>query len=79
MCVNIDYSLVLLPQGMAGLLQTIEECWDQDAEARLTAECVAERVAQFSTLSNSGTEHSPVVTTVIRNTNITPSSRESEI
>ena len=64
---------------MVGLVQTIEECWDQDAEARLTAQCVAERVAQFHSLSNCGSEHSPVVTTVVNNTNITPSSKESTI
>ena len=70
---------VFITQGMAGLVQTIEECWDQDAEARLTAQCVAERVAQFHSLSNCGSEHSPVVTTVVNNTNITPSSKESTI
>ena len=70
---------VFITQGMAGLVQTIEECWDQDAEARLTAQCVAERVAQFHSLSNCGSEHSPIVTTVVNNTNITPSSKESTI
>lgn len=68
-----------ITQGMAGLLQTIEECWDQDAEARLTAPCVAERVVQFHMLSNFGSEHSPAVTTVVNNTNITPFSKESSI
>ena len=70
---------VFVTQGMAGLVQTIEECWDQDAEARLTAQCVAERVAQFQSLSNCGSEHSPIVTTVVNKTNITPSSKESTI
>ena len=72
-------ALYFITQGMAGLVQTIEECWDQDAEARLTAQCVAERVDQFYSLSNCGSEHSPVVTTVVNKTNITPSSKESTI
>jgi len=28
--------------------QTIEESWDQDSEARLSAQCIAERVRSFS-------------------------------
>ena len=64
---------------MATLLQTIEECWDQDAEARLTAQCVAERVSQLNAISSFGSEHSPIVTTVVNNTSITPSSKESTI
>lgn len=31
-------------QGLAVLCDTIEECWDHDAEARLSASCVLERV-----------------------------------
>lgn len=34
--------------GMASLVSTVEECWDQDAEARLSAGCVQERVATLS-------------------------------
>merc|ERR1711962_1487353 len=33
------------------LCDTIEECWDQDAEARLSASCVLERVKQLMTIS----------------------------
>lgn len=32
-------------QGVAGMCGTIMECWDHDPEARLTAHCVAERIA----------------------------------
>lgn len=32
-------------QGLASLSDTIEECWDHDAEARLSACCVEERMA----------------------------------
>lgn len=35
----------LLGQGVAGMCATIMECWDHDPEARLTAHCVAERIA----------------------------------
>ena len=28
-------------------VETIEECWDHDAEARLSAGCVEERIAQL--------------------------------
>ena len=30
--------------------ETVEDCWDQDAEARLTALCVEERVQELPTL-----------------------------
>lgn len=32
------------------MCDTLEECWDHDAEARLTASCVIERIAQLSRL-----------------------------
>ncbi|XP_065333154.1 activin receptor type-2A-like isoform X2 [Cloeon dipterum] len=32
--------------GLVALSETMEECWDHDAEARLSASCVMERVAQ---------------------------------
>lgn len=31
---------------------TIEECWDHDADARLTADCVAERLKQLRATVN---------------------------
>ncbi|XP_050702207.1 activin receptor type-2A-like isoform X2 [Eriocheir sinensis] len=34
--------------AMMGLIDTMEECWDHDAEARLSASCVVERLASFS-------------------------------
>lgn len=37
-------------QAVRALKETIEECWDQDAEARLTAYCVEERIAEMKTL-----------------------------
>ncbi|KAF4518000.1 hypothetical protein B566_EDAN012756 [Ephemera danica] len=37
-----------LHPGLTALCETMEECWDHDAEARLSASCVMERVAQQS-------------------------------
>lgn len=31
--------------GLVALCDTMEECWDHDAEARLSASCIMERVA----------------------------------
>lgn len=30
------------------MCDTMEECWDHDAEARLTASCVIERISQHT-------------------------------
>lgn len=34
------------------MINTIEECWDQDAEARVSANCVHERLIALSRLTN---------------------------
>ncbi|XP_030637277.1 TGF-beta receptor type-2 isoform X2 [Chanos chanos] len=34
-------------QGVAAVCATINECWDHDPEARLTAQCVAERFSEM--------------------------------
>ncbi|RUS84684.1 hypothetical protein EGW08_007554 [Elysia chlorotica] len=39
--------------GLYGLIPTVEECWDQDAEARLSAGCVQERIRQLARTVNS--------------------------
>ncbi|GFS14616.1 serine/threonine-protein kinase receptor [Elysia marginata] len=39
--------------GLCGLIPTVEECWDQDAEARLSAGCVQERIRQLARTVNS--------------------------
>jgi len=36
--------------ALRSLKETLEDCWDHDAEARLTSFCVEERVADMSTL-----------------------------
>lgn len=38
-----NFALWLPPQGIQMVCASIEECWDHDPEARLTAQCVAER------------------------------------
>ena len=67
---HADFTMYYWKQGMAYLLQTIEECWDQDAEARLTAQCVAERVRQLQASFSLGSDQLPAVTTVVNDTNI---------
>ena len=37
-------------QAIRALKETIEECWDHDAEARLTALCVEERIIEMNVL-----------------------------
>lgn len=40
---------------MAQLCETVEECWDHDAEARLSAGCVEERVVQIARATGNNT------------------------
>ncbi|KAL5010258.1 hypothetical protein ScPMuIL_012563 [Solemya velum] len=50
--------------GLMTLCSSIEECWDHDAEARISANCVQERISQLSrTINTSGTniQQPPVV------------------
>lgn len=39
-------------QGLSGICDTMEECWDHDAEARLSASCVMERVMMLRRYQN---------------------------
>ena len=50
----LNCSVVSL-QGIEGLASTTEECWDHDSEARLSADCVLERIAQLSRTLNTHT------------------------
>ncbi|CAH1774752.1 unnamed protein product [Owenia fusiformis] len=48
--------------ALAALCDTIEDCWDHDAEARLTARCVEERLSQLTkTMSTSSCNPPPVI------------------
>ncbi|XP_029979515.1 activin receptor type-2B-like [Sphaeramia orbicularis] len=53
--------------GLAQVCETIEECWDHDAEARLSAGCVEERISQIRRLftpPTSDLHHALLVSTV---------------
>jgi len=41
---------VCLYQAIRALKQTVEECWDDDADARLSAVCTEERTLELSAL-----------------------------
>lgn len=44
---NCDVFKLCLLQAVRSLKETMEDCWDQDAEARLTAQCAEERLAEL--------------------------------
>lgn len=46
---------------MRSLKETIEDCWDQDAEARLTAQCAEERMAELMMIWERNKSVSPTV------------------
>lgn len=55
------------------LCETIEECWDHDAEARLSAGCVAERITQMRRLmSTINTDSIVTVVTMVTNVDFPP-------
>uniref|UniRef100_A0A8C5WAS2 Serine/threonine-protein kinase receptor n=1 Tax=Leptobrachium leishanense TaxID=445787 RepID=A0A8C5WAS2_9ANUR len=64
--------------GLAQLCVTIEECWDHDAEARLSAGCVEERISQVRKLVN-GTTSDCLVSIVTSVTNVDLPPKESSI
>ncbi|NP_001084049.1 activin receptor type-2B precursor [Xenopus laevis] len=64
--------------GLAQLCVTIEECWDHDAEARLSAGCVEERISQIRKSVN-GTTSDCLVSIVTSVTNVDLPPKESSI
>lgn len=48
-------------QAVRSLKETMEDCWDQDAEARLTAQCAEERLAELLILWEREKSTSPAV------------------
>ncbi|KAJ8247107.1 hypothetical protein GJAV_G00258830 [Gymnothorax javanicus] len=59
--------------GMAMLCETIEECWDHEAEARLSAGCVEERVTQMQRQTNViAPEEIVTVVTMVTNVDFPP-------
>ncbi|MEQ2266313.1 Activin receptor type-2A [Xenotaenia resolanae] len=63
-------------QGLALLCETIEELWDHEAEARLSAGCVEERVVQMQR-QNNVTAPEDLVTVVTMVTNVDYPPKES--
>ncbi|KTF91344.1 hypothetical protein cypCar_00025394 [Cyprinus carpio] len=64
--------------GLAMLCETIEECWDHEAEARLSAGCVEERVIQMQR-QNSISAPEEIVTVVTMVTNVDYPPKESSL
>ncbi|XP_064643869.1 bone morphogenetic protein receptor type-2-like isoform X2 [Lineus longissimus] len=52
-------------QAIRALKETIEDCWDQDAEARLTAMCVEERILEMTNLWEA-VKHKGVTPTILQ-------------
>ena len=70
---NSPVSSALWLQGLNQMCETIEECWDHDAEARLSAGCVEERIGQISRTTSSTTSDSPVsIVTALTNEDLPP-------
>ncbi|AWP13720.1 Serine/threonine-protein kinase receptor [Scophthalmus maximus] len=64
--------------GLASLCETVEECWDHEAEARLSAGCVEERVVQLQR-QTSVTVPEEIVTVVTMVTNMDYPPKESSL
>lgn len=61
------------PQGLAMLCETIEDCWDHEAEARLSAGCVEERIGQMQRQAPViGPEEIVTVVTMVTNVDLPP-------
>ncbi|XP_061569675.1 activin receptor type-2B isoform X2 [Cololabis saira] len=79
--------LWLKHSGLAHVCETVEECWDHDAEARLSAGCVEERISQIRRLTTTiapptSDNHALLVSsitsvTMVTNVDLTP--KESSI
>lgn len=64
---------VCCPQGLAMLCETIEDCWDHEAEARLSAGCVEERIGQMQRQAPIiGPEEIVTVVTMVTNVDLPP-------
>ncbi|XP_049609238.1 activin receptor type-2A isoform X1 [Syngnathus scovelli] len=59
--------------GLAMLCETIEDCWDQEAEARLSAGCIEERIGQMQRQAPLiGPEEIVTVVTMVTNVDLPP-------
>lgn len=65
-------------QGLGQICETMEECWDHDAEARLSAGCVEERISQIARTTSSSTSDNPVsIVTSLINEDLPPKESSS--
>lgn len=79
--------LWLKHSGLAQICETVEECWDHDAEARLSAGCVEERISQArrltATINPPTSDHHALlvsaITSVTMVTNVDLPPKESSI
>lgn len=58
---TVRKSMRCLFQAVRSLKETIEDCWDQDAEARLTAQCAEERLAELLVIWDRSKSVSPTL------------------
>ncbi|KAM8934104.1 bone morphogenetic protein receptor type-2 [Pelodytes ibericus] len=69
--------------AVRSLKETIDDCWDQDAEARLTAQCAEERMAELMMIWERNKSVSPTInptsTAVQNERNLTQSRRVPKI
>lgn len=59
-------------QGLSQMCETIEECWDHDAEARLSAGCVEERIGQMQRQAPIIGPEEITVVTMVTNVDLPP-------
>lgn len=72
-CCLDNVCLNFVPQGLAMLCETIEDCWDHEAEARLSAGCVEERIGQMQRQAPViGPEEIVTVVTMVTNVDLPP-------
>ncbi|XP_022088502.1 bone morphogenetic protein receptor type-2-like [Acanthaster planci] len=57
-------------QALRSLKETIEDCWDHDSEARLTALCVEERIIELMVLWNKHRTVSPTINATSEGTTV---------
>ncbi|KAM4608729.1 bone morphogenetic protein receptor type-2-like [Polymixia lowei] len=65
--------------AVRSLKETIEDCWDQDAEARLTAQCAEERLSDLLLTWDRHKTSSPATTAIHNHRNLSNSRRAPKI
>ncbi|KAJ8036516.1 Bone morphogenetic protein receptor type-2 [Holothuria leucospilota] len=65
--------------ALRSLKDTIEECWDHDAEARLTALCVEERIIELMVLWDKHRSLTPTINPTSQNTSVTTNTNSTTV